>query len=322
MADDIRLSVGFLTHPKTRRLRRRLGADAVLSLIALFAWTATNRYTGDLSGLSDDDIEDVADWDGAAGAFALELASIGWIEGAPGMRRIHDWHEHNPYAATKGKRIARAKAAASARWEGQGKLPLEPPPPAPSQPDALSIESDATSIETDAPSIANPDGEQCPPHHTTPHHSAESSARAREASPDLSEPDQQRLRALVAGLRSAGCPDASDAHPALIAVVASGVDIRALQTLATEKPGKGVNYLLATLRGRLEEARTVPGLAAGAPVRSAAGEGPSPAREPEDPVANAMAYARRMVDVGGMDEATAAEYVAAARAKHEQGIPS
>lgn len=109
MADDIRLSCGFLAHPKTRRLRRRHGADAVLALIGLFAWAAQNRYDGNLAGLTDEDIEDVADWDGAPGALVAALVDLRWLDGSPGHRVIHEWAEHNPYAATKGKRIARAK---------------------------------------------------------------------------------------------------------------------------------------------------------------------------------------------------------------------
>lgn len=285
VADDIRLSCGFLAHPKTRRLRRRHGADAVLALIGLFAWAAQNRYDGNLAGLTDEDIEDVADWDGAPGALVAALVDLRWLDGPGGLRVIHEWAEHNPYAATKGKRIARARAAASARWEGQAKLPLaDPEDPAPPDPEgggcsehATSIEKDATSIESDASSNAQSDWKQCPPHHTTPHHTPEGSARVREAAPEA----KSRASEVGAALVLAGCPDAA-AHPALPGALAAGVDCQALMAVAREKPGKGLLYLLATLRGRAADALSVSGFASQS-VHSSAGVGASPVRQSEDP---------------------------------------
>ena len=40
MNSDIRLSIGFLDHPKTVKLQRQLGEAGVLSLLRLWLWSA------------------------------------------------------------------------------------------------------------------------------------------------------------------------------------------------------------------------------------------------------------------------------------------
>src|SRR5438067_736332 len=102
MADDARLSTALPFHPKTRKLKRRLGSPACWSLVCLFLWVAANRWDGDLSGLSDEDLELAADWDGDPGVFAAALRDIGFLDGVEGSSFVHDWAEHNPWAATHG----------------------------------------------------------------------------------------------------------------------------------------------------------------------------------------------------------------------------
>lgn len=121
MADDVRISTGLRHHRKTKRLRRALGADGCWSLICLFLWAGEERWTGDLSGLSDEDIEEEADWRGTPGALVAALLEVRFLTGATGRRKIHDWETHNPYAAGKGARIAKGKAAVAARWERERK---------------------------------------------------------------------------------------------------------------------------------------------------------------------------------------------------------
>jgi hypothetical protein len=106
-------------------------------LVCLFLWVGEERWTGDLSGLSDDDLEEEADWDGERGALVAALIEVGFIDGSPMARSIHDWAEHNPYASGKGQRIEKAKEAANARWSKH-----------------------ATSMPLASSSIAH---EQCPP---------------------------------------------------------------------------------------------------------------------------------------------------------------
>ena len=60
MNSDIRLSIGFLDHPKTVKLQRQLGDAGILSLLRLWLWTAQNRPSGILIGMDDDDIDELA----------------------------------------------------------------------------------------------------------------------------------------------------------------------------------------------------------------------------------------------------------------------
>jgi hypothetical protein len=117
MADDARISTAFPRHPKTVKLQRRLGAAGCWSLVCLFLWVADNRPDGDLSGMSDEDIEIAAGWSGDSNAFVAALVAVSFLDGQDGVYSIHDWVEHNPWAPTWGERVAKAKKAAAARWE-------------------------------------------------------------------------------------------------------------------------------------------------------------------------------------------------------------
>lgn len=116
MTDDVRLAVSLRRHRKTKRLKRILGGDGCWALVCLFLWVGEERWTGDLIGLTDDDLEEEADWDGDRGSFIAALIEVGFMDGEPMARSIHDWAEHNPYASGKGQRIEKAKQAANARW--------------------------------------------------------------------------------------------------------------------------------------------------------------------------------------------------------------
>lgn len=148
MTDDVRISVSLKSHRKTKRLKRALGAEGCWGLVCLFAWAGSERWTGDLSGLTDDDIEEEADWEGARGSFVEALLDVGFLEGEPMSRRIHDWKEHNPYASGKGDRIKKAKEAANKRWAKSNEI------------NAAGCYEHATSMQLASSSIAP---EQCPP---------------------------------------------------------------------------------------------------------------------------------------------------------------
>jgi hypothetical protein len=119
VSSDARIATGLPTHPKLKKLRKRLGKDACWSLVCLFLWVADDRWDGDLSGLSDEDIELAADWEGEPAAFVKALAEVGFLEGASGTFIIHGWKEHNPWAAARGSRIANSRKAAVKRWHGE-----------------------------------------------------------------------------------------------------------------------------------------------------------------------------------------------------------
>jgi hypothetical protein len=112
MVSDIRLKTTFLRHPKTRALRRSLGAESVLSLLQLWCWAAEFRPTGDLSGLSDDEIAFAADWASGASEFVSELRAKRWLDGT----KLHGWREHQPWAFFSESRSKLARKAAKTRW--------------------------------------------------------------------------------------------------------------------------------------------------------------------------------------------------------------
>lgn len=84
MAIDARIAVGLPQHPKTKKLIKRLGQAAAWNLVCLILWAASSRSDGDLSGLSDEDIELAADWTGADGAFVAALLEVRFLDGQDG----------------------------------------------------------------------------------------------------------------------------------------------------------------------------------------------------------------------------------------------
>lgn len=99
MNTDIRLSVDFLQNIKVRKLKKMLGADGVLALIALWTYCAKNHPNGELGKFSPD-VELIAEWDGEEGAFVEALKSLRFLdENEDGSLALHDWEENNPYTA-------------------------------------------------------------------------------------------------------------------------------------------------------------------------------------------------------------------------------
>lgn len=109
---DFRVKVDFFSHHKTRRLQRRLGAEGVLCLLQFWAYVAKMRADGDISDMTEEDMEVVACWDGEEGVFVAALQACGFVRraddaaaeaAAPQTRGdglvLHDWAEHNPWAA-------------------------------------------------------------------------------------------------------------------------------------------------------------------------------------------------------------------------------
>lgn len=119
MPADARLSTTLPAHPKTKKLLRRGGPEAAWSLVCLFLWVAGNRSDGDLQGLTDEDIELAAEWNGAASQFVKLLTDVGFLDGTDGAYTIHDWADHNPWAAGAGERSAASKWAALCKRYGR-----------------------------------------------------------------------------------------------------------------------------------------------------------------------------------------------------------
>jgi hypothetical protein len=136
------------------KLVRRLGQAAAWNFVCLVLWTSENRSDGELDGLSDEDIELAAEWDGEPGVFVNAISSVRFLDGEPGEYRLHDWADHNPWAAGAAKRSAKARWNAAKRHHGQAEADLMVPEYAAVRA-ANSKSDDANSKDADASSTTN-----------------------------------------------------------------------------------------------------------------------------------------------------------------------
>ncbi len=115
--EDFRIKTSWRSHRKRRRLKRLLGAEGVLAIEDIWSYCAAERPDGDLTGLTNQDIADEADYDGDADELVRVLCEeCQLIGGISGMYRIHDWEDHNPYVATGDSRSEAGKKNAHKRW--------------------------------------------------------------------------------------------------------------------------------------------------------------------------------------------------------------
>lgn len=121
---DIRVDTKFFQHPKTLKLLRRLGPAGVVGLWRLWVWAAENRQTGYLLGLGPDDVDLIA-WpdqdqtdqtgqgsgsDQGRVSFCQVAKELGWIdETEDGRLCLHEWSQHNPWAADAPTRSDKAR---------------------------------------------------------------------------------------------------------------------------------------------------------------------------------------------------------------------
>jgi len=94
---DIRISTGFPDHPKTKKLIRKAGYEAVFCLLRLWIWAAQNRCKGVLDRMDEEDLEIVSGWSGEAGFFLSVCEDIGWLDKEDGLYKLHDWQEWQPW---------------------------------------------------------------------------------------------------------------------------------------------------------------------------------------------------------------------------------
>lgn len=121
MNKDFRIAVSLPTHPKTKKLMRKLGDRAFYSLINLWSFVAMNKPDGILVNMDEEDIEIAADWIGQYSKFVLALIELKFINKIDGVYIIHDWEEHNGYAFHAKERSEKAKKAANMKWEKHNK---------------------------------------------------------------------------------------------------------------------------------------------------------------------------------------------------------
>jgi len=117
MNTDIRIACTWPTHPKTKKLIRRIGADGAFSLLALWAFAAQYHPKGTLKRMDAEDIALAASWDNEPKDFVSALLDVGFLdEGEAGVYSLHDWADHQPYVVHAEARSQRSRAAANARW--------------------------------------------------------------------------------------------------------------------------------------------------------------------------------------------------------------
>lgn len=148
---DIRLSLGFFHHPKTLKLQKRAGIEAVVGLLRLWLWAAEQRSSGILTDMDGEDIELAAEWPGTEGQFVKTLIDCRWIDEKDGVFSLHGWDEHQQYACKSEERSAHARKAAEERWAKQKEQTSN----------AQSMPDDARSINEHADSNAPESNNQC-----------------------------------------------------------------------------------------------------------------------------------------------------------------
>ena len=122
MNSDIRLSVDFFSHHKTKKVLRKLGAEGVVCLVQLFCYTGKFRPEGRLEGMDAADISDAVDWKGDAEEFVATLCEASFLERCDeGVYIIHEWEEHNPWAAGAAERSLAASKAGKASAKKRAK---------------------------------------------------------------------------------------------------------------------------------------------------------------------------------------------------------
>lgn len=99
MNADIRLQVSFKNHRKRKRLMLKLGSDGVLALLDLWLGVAVNRPCGNLVGWDSLDIALEANYGGDPEKFVEVLCETGFLDKTENGYALHDWQDHNPYAA-------------------------------------------------------------------------------------------------------------------------------------------------------------------------------------------------------------------------------
>lgn len=115
MNNDIRLSLGFFTHPKTIKLQRRLGLEGVFCLQRLWCFTAQHRCSGILSDMDSEELAIAAGWVNDVTTFVTTLVQLRWLDDVDGVYRVHDWLDHNGFASSADDRSDKARFSRMAK---------------------------------------------------------------------------------------------------------------------------------------------------------------------------------------------------------------
>ncbi|MBI5018419.1 MAG: hypothetical protein HZB55_23400 [Deltaproteobacteria bacterium] len=114
---DIRVNVSLLSNRKYRKLKRRIGTEALEHLVSLWAQVALQSPSGELSGWASSDVEDAAGWTGEPRTLFDALRDCGFIDNADGLLKVHDWETHQHWIVGAPKRSESARKVNEIRWE-------------------------------------------------------------------------------------------------------------------------------------------------------------------------------------------------------------
>ena len=162
MVSDARIAAGLPSHPKTKKLIRRLGQAAAWNLVCLILWVSVNRSDGDLTGMSIEDIELAAEWDGEEGRFVETLSAVRFLDGEDCAFKLHDWVEHNPWAAGAAARNAKARWNAAKRHHGDAEADRLVPEYAATRRASSSAHEPTSALHVDATSMPSADVSNAP----------------------------------------------------------------------------------------------------------------------------------------------------------------
>ena len=195
MNSDIRLSVDFFSHHKTKKVLRKIGPEGVICLVRLLCYVGKFRPDGRLEGMDVEGISDAVDWSGDAEELVSTLCGAGFIEQSDdGVYIIHDWEKHNPWAAGANERSLAASKAGKASAEKRAKTAKNPTAAQRISTD-VQLEGNGRSTESNEASTPSPSPSPSP----TPKELEDTSLSSVSSCPELpqaaSEPQQVEQKA-------------------------------------------------------------------------------------------------------------------------------
>lgn len=116
MNRDIRVNCDFFDNPKAVRLQNRLGAHGIVALIRLWTFAGKHRCNGTFSNMTEDDLISAAGWNKRRGDLLATLVEVGLFDDLGESYAIHDWYDHNSFAANALERSRQARNASEKRW--------------------------------------------------------------------------------------------------------------------------------------------------------------------------------------------------------------
>lgn len=116
MNRDVRIGTNYPYHPKTRKLKKILGAEGVMSHTFLLCFAAQTCPSGVLKDMDVEDIAQVAQWRGEPDEFVQTLLDLRLLDQNSSNYSIHNWELHNFYCTTTAARSRSARRSAIIGW--------------------------------------------------------------------------------------------------------------------------------------------------------------------------------------------------------------